>query len=409
VRRSKRGRGILDVARVHESDSFDAREPLRLRRGVPRLLIALAFAGVIWLHGAAASATEAVDPPTPEDGYFQEVRTIAPGVWLLMEPRFQVQPIANVTVVEQADGLVLVNAGGSPGAGRRIVAMVRALSGKPVKAVVVTDWHGDRPQGLSEILKAWPAARTIATRVTQAHLRDPHTMNSPATPDAAANEAYQKKIAGFLAYCRKMGEQATDPRDRAAWAAAVRLFDQYGRDMDGALTLSTAEGFESRLSLRDSHTPVEARFLGRANTDGDAVVWLPRQRILVTGDMVVAPFPYGFESYPADWITTLGKLRKYPFLVLIPGHGAPQRDRAYVDRLIAALQEVRTQVGDLVARGATFEEVKRRVDVSRTVQGFVGDDPWLRRWMAAYWTDPIVTSAYKEAKGEPIVQDLNAR
>src|SRR4051812_5064055 len=99
--------------------------------------------------------------PRPDDGYFQETLTLAPGVWVLAQPRFQVQPCGNVTVVEQSDGLVLVDAGGSPGAGRRIVERVRALSPKPVKAVIITHWHGDHPQGLSEILKAWPNARTI--------------------------------------------------------------------------------------------------------------------------------------------------------------------------------------------------------------------------------------------------------
>ena len=79
---------------------------------------------------------------------------MADHVWVLAEPRFQVQPIGNVTVIEQSDGLVLVDAGGSPGAGRRIVEMVRSISRKPVKAIIISQWHGDKPQGLSELLKA---------------------------------------------------------------------------------------------------------------------------------------------------------------------------------------------------------------------------------------------------------------
>ena len=40
------------------------------------------------------------------------------------------------------------------------------------------------------------------------------------------------------------------------------------------------------------------RFLGRANTEGDAIAWLPRQRIVMTGDVVVSPTPFGFFSFP---------------------------------------------------------------------------------------------------------------
>ncbi len=134
--------------------------------------------------------------PAADIGYFQIVHPVTKGVWLLTEPKFQLQPIGNVTVIEQRDGLVLVDAGGSPGAGLRIVAMVKSLSPKPVKAVVISQWHGDKPQGLTEILKAWPNARTISTTATQAHLADPKTMNTPGAPDAKRNAHFQKVVAG---------------------------------------------------------------------------------------------------------------------------------------------------------------------------------------------------------------------
>lgn len=129
-----------------------------------RLLAALLTALLCIARPALAQTPQF---PRPDDGSVQETLRVAPGVWLLAQPRFQVQPTGNVTVIEQADGLVLVDAGGSPGAGRRIVAAIRGLSRKPVKAIVITHWHGDHPQGLSELLKAWPEARTIATRATQ--------------------------------------------------------------------------------------------------------------------------------------------------------------------------------------------------------------------------------------------------
>ncbi|MBL8770326.1 MAG: MBL fold metallo-hydrolase [Phenylobacterium sp.] len=323
-----------------------------------------------------------------------------------MQPTFQVQPAGNVTVIEQAEGLVLVDTGGSPGAGRRVVETVRRLSPKPVKAVVITHWHGDHPQGLSEILKAWPAARTIATRATQSHLRTAKTMNTPAAPDAVANATLQKSLQDFIPNVRRMGEEAKTAEEQAGWAASERLLRQYAVDMDGAVTLSVSEGFDTRLDLPDPQTPVEVLHLGRANTDGDAVVWLPRQRILVAGDIVVAPVPFGFGSYPSDWIGALGRLRAMDFATLIPGHGPPQRDRAYVDRLVAALADIRAQVKPLADSGRTLEQVQAAVDPSRQMQAFVGDDPWLRRWFRQYWVTPIVASAYKEARGVPIVQSL---
>lgn len=183
--------------------------------------------------------------------------------------------------------------------------------------------------------------------------------------------------------------------------------NQYHRDMDGALTLAPKESLKKEMLLDDKERPVRLLFLGRANTDGDLVAWLPRQRLVATGDVVVAPSPYGFRSFPKDWIKVLSRLKALKPLLLVPGHGPAQRDTSYVDRMIALVKDVRRQVRPLVAAGATIEEIQRKVDLTAHKRQLVGDDPWKGRWFDAYWKQPIVVSAYKEAKGEPIEQSLS--
>ena len=74
-----------------------------------------------------------------DDGYYQKVYSITERVHILRQgPGFHVQVIGNVTVVEQSDGLVLVDASGTPGAGRRVVELIRSVSNKPVKVIIVT-------------------------------------------------------------------------------------------------------------------------------------------------------------------------------------------------------------------------------------------------------------------------------
>jgi glyoxylase-like metal-dependent hydrolase (beta-lactamase superfamily II) len=369
----------------------------------------LAFGCTLGLAAAAQGQVADGPPgaqgsPAADTGYFQIVRPVAKGVWLLAEPKFQLQPIGNVTVIEQRDGLVLVDAGGSPGAGRRIVGMVKSLSEKPVKAVIVTQWHGDKPQGLSEILKVWPSARTISTVRTQAHLSDPNTMNTPAAPDAARNAKFLEGLRGQIEYFEKSRDSAKTDAERRGYDSAARMFRQYRLDMDGALTIATKEGFGDRLLIADPDRPVEALFLGRANTDGDAVVWLPKQKIAIAGEIVIAPFPYGFESYPAEWIATLARLRAMPWRILILGHGMPETDRRQLDRIAEVLKEVRRQVAALYARGLPLEQAGEKVDLSTHAAAFCGGDAWCALWFRRFFTDAIVASAYKEAKGEPIVQ-----
>jgi hypothetical protein len=84
----------------------------------------------------------------------------------------------------------------------------------------------------------------------------------------------------------------------------------------------------------------------------------------------------------------------------------PQTDRAQLDRIVSVLKEVRAQVAPLVKQGLTLDQVKAKVDLGASAKTFFGDDPWLAIWFKAFFTDGIVTSAYREAKGEPIIQNL---
>jgi glyoxylase-like metal-dependent hydrolase (beta-lactamase superfamily II) len=144
-------------------------------------------------------------------------------------------------------------------------------------------------------------------------------------------------------------------------------------------------------------------FLGRANTDGDAIAWLPRQRVVATGDIVVTPAPFGYGSYPADWIRVLERLKALHFALLIPGHGAPMTDAAYLDRLIGTLADVRNQVGAFARQGLSLDEVRARVDYSAQSAIF-GEPPGGHGIFELNWLTPITESAYLEARGEPITQ-----
>jgi glyoxylase-like metal-dependent hydrolase (beta-lactamase superfamily II) len=149
--------------------------------------------------------------------------------------------------------------------------------------------------------------------------------------------------------------------------------------------------------------PVRLMFLGRANTDGDLVAWLPSQKVVVTGDIVVSPYPFGFGSYPADWIDTLGKIKALGFATLIPGHGKPQRDSAYLDKLVTVIAEIRRQVAPLAKQGLSLEEVRKKVDFS-TVGELFGSTPRDEANFQGLFADPMTKSAYHEGLGQPIIQ-----
>jgi len=79
--------------------------------------------------------------------------------------------------------------------------------------------------------------------------------------------------------------------------------------------------FDRSLILHRNTRTVEILWLGRAHTDGDVWVFLPKERVLVTGDALHGWTPFMGDSYPYDWIQTLDAAEKLDFDYVISGHG----------------------------------------------------------------------------------------
>ena len=161
-------------------------------------------------------------------------------------------------------------------------------------------------------------------------------------------------------------------------------------------TLTVADS----LVLHRGERTIVVRYLGRGNTRGDLTVWLPKERIVATGDLLVHPGPYSFGSYLGEWIKTLGRVRDLPVDVIVPGHGAIQRDRQYLDLVVSLLEYTLAQARDAVAKGLDLEATRRAISFDEFRQRFTGGDPARVRAFNAYFVQPAVERAWREARGE---------
>ena len=367
----------------------------------PRAYKLASFLLLIASCSTAFCQTAKTTPESDPTGYFQQPYLIADHVHMLRQGAgFHVEVIGNVTVVEQTDGLVLIDAGGSPGAGRRVVELVHGISAKPVKAIVITHWHGDHHFGLSEVLKEWPHAIVIATANAQADMNKRGLPGqTDATFDAAQQVIFDRLRKGF----EDQSHSAQNDADRTRYADEAHEEQLYSEDFRGISIRYANVTFTDRMSLLDEVAPIEIMYLGRTHTDGDAIVWLPKQKVIATGDAVVSPVPFWRGAYPVEWVPVLEKIKAFGFTTLIPGHGLPQTDTTYLDTLIATLRDANTQVANLAAKGLSLQETQAHVDLSSHVKAFAGTDPLLIEQVKSNWAH-LITCSYVEAMHLPIVQ-----
>jgi glyoxylase-like metal-dependent hydrolase (beta-lactamase superfamily II) len=355
------------------------------------LLLALATAACG--HAAPPPSTSPSRPPTARSAWDLEISPLVPGIWVIRRPEVLRQPVEpNVTVIVNERDVVVVDGGGTPLAAENALRLIRSVTDKPVSVLINTHWHGDHHMGNQVYRSAFPGLTIVAhanTRrdVTGAPMK--YLERLPASYRAAIEHFRKSQATGQLTERQRALVDDLELGIQEAQRTVVTPAD---------LTI------EDALVIHRGTREIQVRWLGRGNTEGDLVVWLPGEKVLASGDLVVEPIPYGFGSFPREWIEALERIAALDYAVLVPGHGALQRDKAYVQRLQAVLREVRTQVGAAVAKGLDLEATRKAVDLTSFRKEFIGGDAYQQQLFDAWWTSPIVRSAWLEAKGQPIVQ-----
>ncbi|MGD2130789.1 MAG: MBL fold metallo-hydrolase [Lysobacterales bacterium] len=364
---------------------------------VPRILRAARNA-LIWLAAANALVSAALASPPPRDFYDVDFEPVAGNVYVAIRPESTRQPVmGNGTVIVGDDHVVVVDGNGSPLLADRVIEHIRAITDLPVRYLVVSHWHGDHNLGNHRYLAAFPGIEIVGHRFTrQAMLgatMDYVKQSRTAIPERLGILSKQLK-AGET----RDGEPLTDWQRRQIEDLLAYSDVLVAETRASEITPPTLT-FEKVLVLRGGGPTIEIRHLGRGNTAGDAVVWLPEQRILVTGDVVVHPTPYGFYSYPRSWAAVLQELQALQPRLVIPGHGPVMRDTAYLSKLQHLLEDVADQAERAVASGRSLEEFRKGFDLERHRAAFTGNDAWLDSRFDAWFAQPIAEAAYNEAAG----------
>jgi glyoxylase-like metal-dependent hydrolase (beta-lactamase superfamily II) len=203
---------------------------------------------------------------------------IADGVWFLIGDSSK--GFSNTTVIEMKDYLIVVDAN-YPGRAKELLGITKSLSKKPVRYVFDTHAHGDHSYGNS----VW----TSAGATTMAFRGVVNEMNRWEPTRWQAAMAKRDDV-------RETGETNVQRPQKV---------------IDG-----------DAFVLKDARREVRFLFLGWGHTPGDGYVWLPKERVLCTGDAAVnGPRNKLLDGNIANWPDVLDKALALKPLHILPGHG----------------------------------------------------------------------------------------
>jgi glyoxylase-like metal-dependent hydrolase (beta-lactamase superfamily II) len=184
---------------------------------------------------------------------------------------------------------------------------------------------------------------------------------------------YRNYVTGLPAQIETLKQRTAMESDPARKAMLQR---QLQAAENNAASQAELKPTPPNLTLRTSMTlyrgsrEIQLRFLGRAHTAGDVVVYLPKERIVMTGDMLTSTLSNMSDAFVDEWVTTLDELKKLDFATVLPGHGEAFTDKAKIDYFQAYLRDVWTEVSRLKQQGVSADEAAKRVDLTKHREHF---------------------------------------
>jgi glyoxylase-like metal-dependent hydrolase (beta-lactamase superfamily II) len=269
---------------------------------------------------------------------------------------------SNNPVIVGANEVMVVDTGTSPSAARAMIEDVKAITDKPVRYVVNTHFHYDHTNGNqvysghAEII-GHEYVKYAIEKLDVLH-REPYK-TSQLTNVPNRIETLKKQIAAEQDAARKATLERQLAVAQQGWEALKEV-------KPTPPTRTYSKKMEVKVGGRD----VQLLFLGRGHTNGDTVVYLPKERIVCTGDLMESGLAYMGDAQFDEWVTTLEALKKLDWETDLPGHGTPFHDKALVTAFQSYLTDLTRLGGELKKQGLSADETAQRVDLTSHQKDF---------------------------------------
>jgi len=306
---------------------------------------------------------------------------VADGVFYATSTGSMVTGSNNVAVVGDRDVLV-VDTGTSPAAARAFVEDLKLVTPKPVRYVVNTHFHYDHTDGnqvyagKAEII-AHDYVKYAIEKLDVLH-REPF-QTSQLTNVPARIDTLKKRI----------GDE-TNAQQKAALERQLAVAQQGWEELKEIKPTAPTMTYSKKKVVNLGGREVHMLFLGRGHTNGDTVVYLPKEKIVCTGDLMESQLAYMGDAQFDEWVATLEALKKMDWETDLPGHGAPFKDKGLITAFQGYLTDLMKQGAELRQQGRTAEQTAQQVDLTRyktsfaQIQGAGADIRGVRRlyqWM----------------------------
>jgi glyoxylase-like metal-dependent hydrolase (beta-lactamase superfamily II) len=264
--------------------------------------------------------------------------------------------VGNSSFIINDDDVIVVDDHVSPAAAWVLLEEIKAVTNKPVTTVINTHFHFDHAHG-NQIFD-----QRVVSIISHEFTRQMLLGNSTGMP------LYRNYVAGLPAQIDDLKKRLAEESDAGTQATLTTQISVAENNLASQRELKPTPPnmtLTDRMTLYRGSREIQIRHLGRGHTAGDVVVFLPREKVVMTGDFLTAGLSNMSDSFPDEWVKSLDALKTLDFDTVLPGHGEAFTDKAKIGYFQDYMRDVWTEVSRLKQQGLSAEDAAKRADLTK--------------------------------------------
>lgn len=260
----------------------------------------------------------------------------------------------NAAIVVSAADVLVVDTHITPAAAEALQQELKTITPKPIRYVVNTHYHFDHSHGNQTF---GPGVEIIGHDFTRASI---------VAGDSMRGRAYDFFVGGLpgqIAQLKQRIAAATDAGERTKLQQQLAVTENHLTNTKVVKPTPPTVTLSQSMTIHRGGREIRLLFLGRGHTAGDVVVYLPKERVLATGDLLTFSTSFLGDGYFTEWIDTLERVKGLEFDVVLPGHGEAFRGKDKIEHWQSYLRDFWSQAQKLHRAGVNVQDAAKQIDM----------------------------------------------
>ena len=285
---------------------------------------------------------------------------VADGVWQVTGTG-SVFTMSNAMILVGEFDTLVVDSHVTPAASRALLESIPAVTDKPVRYLVNSHYHFDHAHGNQSFPEG---VEIIGHEFTRAKLNG----DIGNVLEENTFRSFSDPVPATVANLAQRAREETDPRRRTELEETHRVQQEYMNAIEEVVPTPPNITLQEEMTLfqvvANGSREIQLLHFGRAHTGGDVVIYLPQEKVVFTGDMMLPGLAYMGDGHVDEWPDSLEGLKALDFEAWLPGHGPVMRNKQPIENFQAYLRDLWDRTSLQYRMGVAWEEAAEQIDMT---------------------------------------------